>query len=555
MKEFDVCIIGSGAGAGPVAYTLSRLGKKVLVLEKGRWYQREDFTKDEIAVCRRSVYTPSLLDEPQVIEDLEQGQWKAESNADTGWDFWNGSMVGGSSNLMSGYFHRLKPIDFRLKSEFGEIEGSNTVDWPISYEEMEPYYTLVEKIVGVSGRLVQHPMLEPRSDNEYPFPALVEHPVAELFDKACHEQGYHPIPIPRAILTKPRDGRFSCSYSRFCGSYGCSTDAKGSSRAALLNQALATGNCIILPNSMAYKIVTNSKGNAESVRYFDQNGNEQEVRASIVVVACQAIETSRLLLMSKGEKHPNGLGNQNGQVGKNLIFSAGGVGNCKFKREDFKEDQFEGMLVRGPFVNRALQDWYVINDAKLGRMKGGTVDFLLGHPNPIRRANRLKWHQGKLLWGKDLQTKIQEDFYNAIPFQFEIFTDWAPNENCFVSLDGIVKDKWGLPVSKVRVGNLSSDLIPGQYIAPKVEKLLKDMGGGEINSSISGSPSANLVLGGCRFGKDPEKSVLGPDCRIHGTENVYVSDGSFMPTGGSVTPTWTIYANSFRVADIIADRI
>ena len=252
MKEFDVCIIGSGAGGGPVAYTLRQAGYHVLVLEKGPFLKQDDFYKDELACCRRSVYTPSLTEEYHVIEDYagrdEQGdyKWSNESSFDSGSDFWNGNMVGGATNLMSGFFHRLKPEDFRLKSEFGAIDGANVVDWPITYNDLEPYYALVEQIVGVSGKVTPHPHQEPRSNKDFPYPPTLEHPITDFIDQACAAMNIHSLPTPRAILTKPRDAqRRSCEYSGYCGSYGCASGAKGSSRQALLNQAVATGHCQI----------------------------------------------------------------------------------------------------------------------------------------------------------------------------------------------------------------------------------------------------------------------------------------------------------------------
>ena len=163
MTDYDAVIIGSGAGGGAVAWRLARAGKRVLVLEKGPWFSEADYFKDELACCRRSVYTPDLREERHVIEEAAGKGWSATSTHESGWDFWNGNVVGGSSNFMSGFFHRLKPVDFRLRSEFGHIPGANVVDWPIAYEDLEPYYTEVESVVGVSGRVVPHPFLEPRS--------------------------------------------------------------------------------------------------------------------------------------------------------------------------------------------------------------------------------------------------------------------------------------------------------------------------------------------------------------------------------------------------------
>lgn len=554
MTDFDVCIVGSGAGAGPVAYTLSRAGYKVLILEKGPWIKTEQFSKDELACCRRSVFTPMLEDEPQVIEDEDgEGGWSAESTFDSGSDFWNGSLVGGSSNFMSGYFHRLKPKDFRLRSEFGPIEGSNVVDWPIDYEQMEPYYDKVEKVVGVSGKAVPHAHLEPRSTPDFPYPPLAVNKVSELIDKSCTELGFTSLPTARAIISRPKDKRNSCYYSNFCGSYGCSSNAKGSARAALLNDAVATGNCEIRPHSKVYKLFSDATGKVSGVAYYDKNGKKQFVDAKKYVVACQAIETSRLLLTSTGPKHLNGLANNHGQVGKNLVFSGGGSGMGDLYFDTMPADLIDALKIPGLFVNRSLQDWYYFNDRSFGgEAKGGTIDFLWRHSNGVSRANSQKYDDdGNLLWGKPLKRQLETFFKGGRHLRFEVFNDWQPTDNCFVTLDPKVRDKWGDPVARFRIGYHQRDIQVGTFLGEKAERVLKQMGAKNVYSGISGAPPPNLQAGGCRFGNDPKNSVLDKDCRAHGVENLYVTDGSFMPTGGSVAYTFTIYANSFRVADII----
>ena len=561
MSDYDVCIVGSGAGASPVAFSLSQAGYKVLILEKGPWFTEKDFSKDELGCCRRSTFTPKLWEEQHVIEEEIRGEWQAESTFDSGWDFWNGNCVGGSSNFMSGFFHRLKPNDFKLLSTYGPIEGANIADWPISYEDLEPYYAMVEEKVGVSGKVVQHPQLEPRSTADFPFPPTQEHPISKWIDKSCANLNLHPLPVARAILSQPAMGRSSCTYTNYCGSYGCHTGAKGSGRAALLNHAVATGNCEIRPHSKAYKISSDSNGKISSVEYYDLNNQPQTVDAKIYVVACQAIETSRLLLASTGPKHPNGLANNNDNVGKNLIFSAGGVGTGDFSYNKLSNTDAEALKTRGLFVNRSLQDWYEIENAdfstsKNNKLKGGTVDFLFRHANPIARANSQKSdNNGQLLWGRPLQKQLKSYFTEARYLQFEVFNDWLPTDNCFVSLDKKTKDKWGDPVARVRIGAHSHDLKVGRYLADKSETVLAQMGAENIRSSVSDSPPPNLVAGGCRFGNDPESSVLDANCHAHDVENLYVTDGSFMPTGGSVPYTWTIYANAFRVADKIKQKL
>ena len=552
--KYDVCIVGSGAGAGPVAYELSQAGYKVLVLEKGGWYTRDDFFKDEVGVCRRSTFTPLLNNEQHVLEESVENKWVKTPTSDSGWDFWNGNIVGGSSNFMSGYFHRMKPKDFTLKSEYGEIENANIVDWPIDYEDLEPYYTKVESIVGISGKVVKHPYIEPRSTKDYPYKPTNEHIISSWFDKACERQSLYSIPTARAILSSDDGCRNACEYAGYCGSYGCASGAKGSSREALLNKALKTGNCMIMPHSFV-KTLKSNENSIIGAEYIDKEGNTHIVDARIYVVAAQAIETSRLLLNSANEFFPDGLANNSGQVGKNLVFSAGGTGTGAFYYEDVPYEDANALKSVGPFVNRSLQDWYEFKTSKGARIqKGGTIDFLFEHPNAVSRAKRAM-NSGDLVWGDKLKSRLLHHFKNRRIFTFEIFCDWTPHDDCFVDLDKTVKDKWGMPVAKVRIGAHPYDINVGEHMAKKAEELLKEMGAREVTSSITEAPPPNLQAGGCRFGSDPKTSVLNKDCRAHELNNLYISDGSFMPTGGSVPFTWTIYANSFRVADAILNEL
>lgn len=554
--DFDVCVIGSGAGGGPVAYELAMAGYSVLVLEKGPWLTERHYRKDELACCRRSAYAPALGDEQHVIEEpLGDGGWRGTPTSASGWNFWNGNVVGGSSNFMSGFFHRLKPVDFRLRSTFGPIEGANVVDWPIEYADLEPYYDKVEKLVGVSGRAQAHANAEPRSSADFPYPPVQEHPVSQWIDRAAGELGYHALQVPRAILSQPAMQRRSCEYSGFCGSYGCSSGAKGSSRAALLDHAVASGNCELRPNSKVHAIRSNARGAITSVDYFDAAGERQRVDARIYVVACQAVETSRLLLASTGPRFAHGLANNHAQVGRNLLFSAGGAGAGSMVYADFDAKAARQLRLVGPFVNRALDDWYQIRDRELGHVKGGIVEFLWDHPNAVVRAQSAKWLDGSLVWGKPLKRRLEEEFHAARTLNFEVFNDWLPTDDCFVALDPQVKDRWGSPVARMRVGAHPHDLKVGRYLAGRGEQLLRQLGARNVWSSIGASPPPNLQAGGCRFGDAAETSVLDRDCRAHEVENLFVTDGSFMPTGGSVPYTWTIYANSFRVAGRIKAQL
>jgi len=549
---YDVVVIGSGASGGAVAYTLCKAGYKVAVLEKGRLIQRDEFSKDELAYCRRDLVTPNLFDEYHTIEEKVDGKWVSTPTYESGWSFWNGNMVGGSSNLMSGMLHRIHPDDFRLKSKYGEIEGANVVDWPISYEDLEPYYDLTEELVGVSGYYEKHKFEPPRSRAQFTQPPTKENTVVKLLDKSCQNLGIKSSVTPRAVLSQDKEERNACYYSNFCGSYGCSSGAKSSSREALIKPALATGNLTLMSNTHVKSLHTSKKDEVDYAVAIDTiSGKERQIKGKLFVVAAQAHESARLLLNSANKYHPDGLANSSGEIGKNLLFSGGGSGQGELHKNSLKEIKFKELMTMGLFVNRSVLDWYFVDDWWDGKFKGGSVEFMFEHQNIISRAGKHNIENGKLIWGKALGDKIVKRFTQQKSIRFEIFNDWLPNDDCFVSLDETYKDKYGMPVGKLRLEGHPQDVKVGKYIAKKCEGILEEMGAKNIYSSITSGASQNLVAGGCRFGNDPKTSVLDKNCKAHDVNNLYVADASFMPTGGSVAYTWTIYANAFRVADEI----
>ncbi len=554
--KYDVVIVGSGASGGAVAYTLCKAGYKVAVLEKGRLLKREEFSKDELAYARRDIVTPNLFEEYHTIEEKIGGKWVATPTYESGWSFWNGNIVGGSSNLMSGMLHRMHPDDFRLKSKYGEIQGANVVDWPISYEELEPYYALAEELVGITGKYEKHPYEPPRSTVDFPQPPTKENAVVKLLDKSCKALDIAPLVTPRAVLSQDKGHRNACYYSNFCGSYGCSSGAKGSSREALLKPALATGNLTLMSNAYVKYLHTSKKDEVEYAVAVDTiTGKEKHISAKMFVVAAQAHESARLLLNSSNIYHPHGLANSSGELGKNLIFSAGGSGQGELHKESLKHIKFEDLMTTGLFVNRSILDWYFIDHWWDGKFKGGSVEFMFEHQNIISRARKNNEENGKLVWGKALGERLVKRFTESKSIRFEIFNDWLPNDDCFVTLDENHKDKYGIPVGKLRLEAHPQDMKVGKYIAKKCEKVLEEMGAKNIYSAVSSAPPQNLVAGGCRFGDDPKTSVLNKYCQAHDVPNLFVADASFMPTGGSVPYTWTIYANAFRVGDYMVKQL
>ncbi|MBL8952347.1 MAG: GMC family oxidoreductase [Myxococcaceae bacterium] len=550
----DIVIIGSGAGGGPMAFELTKAGHKVVVLEKGPHYQQSDFVHDEILNSRRNFFMPLPWDEPHLLRS-------GNTNFKHSNDAWTANCVGGGTVHMSGYFYRLKPVDFRLRTELGAVKGANLADWPITYEELEPFYEKAEYELGVSGNAVPHPMLEPRKKN-YPLPPLRSHPIGDEIDKVCKGLGWHSIPTARGILSREHQGRAPCTYCTLCGSYGCEHGAKASTNASLIPRALATGNLDLRPKCMAKEITVDAKGNCKSVIYIDPEGVEQEQPAKYVIVSCTAVESARLLLMSKSSRFPNGLGNDSGQLGKNLMFSSFGESRAHFKVSTTKERWPWLAESREPFVNRSLQDFYWMPDDKFGFRKGGTLGFMWTHPNPIFAAAHIAGRGEKGVFGKALKDRLRE-YRDSKILQFEIYGEFLPTDGTNVTLsdksptkDGkVVTDKYGLPVAAITVTRHPLDLTMTKFLVERGEEVLQSLNPDRVQRLGVAGETMILQSGTARMGKDPATSFLDRDCRSHVVKNLYVVDGSFMPTSGGVPVTLTIAANSFRVAKSFNERL
>ena len=542
----DVCIVGSGAGGGPMALQLGRAGFKVVVLEKGPWYKKEDFVHDEILNSRRNFFMPLPWDEPHLLRAGAERPYTRSNEA------WTANCVGGGTVHMSGYFYRLKPMDFRLKSTLGPVKGANVVDWPIRYEDLAPYYDLAEEELGVSGDAVPHPFLEPRKAN-YPLPPLFEHPVAQELDRVCKGLGWHAIPTARGILSRGYKGRNPCSYCTLCGSYGCENDAKSGTNASLIPAAVATGNVEVRPNCMAAEVTVDAKGNAKSVVYLDAEGVRQEQPARVVVVSCTAVESARLLLNSVSARFPKGLANDNGLVGRNLVFSSFGESKAGFRVSKQKAKK-AWLGVDAPFVNRSLQDFYLMPDDRFGFRKGGTLGFMWVHPNPIFAAVGLAKKGKDGIFGKALKDAMRE-YRDTRQLQFEIYGEFLPTDGTYVTVDGNVKDRYGLPVAAITLTRHPTDFVMTKFLVERGEEVLQALEPDSLTRVGTQGETTILQGGTCRFGTDPATSVLDKHCRAHAVKNLYVVDGSFMPTSGGVPVTLTIAANSFRVATHLVERL
>jgi choline dehydrogenase-like flavoprotein len=529
--EVDFVVIGSGPAGGSVARELSRRGFDVLLLEQGRWYQRSDFTHDELGVILNGKYSAPGDLHPQTYrktpdEKAERRQYLTYAMG-----------VGGSSMHFAANYWRFRPIDFNELTKRGGVDGASLADWPITYDDLEPYYTAVEWAIGVSGKGGVDPNDAPRS-RDYPVPPLPAHGPGTLLEIGAKKLGLQAIPAPMAILSQPYKGREACHNCGFCWFFPCEWGAKSGTNFTMVPEAVRSGKCEVRTECKARKIETDDSGRATGVIYFDKNKKEVFQRAKAVFLCANGAESPRLLLMSKSNRFPDGLGNQGGVVGKHLMFNGGSNSYGMF------EHPVNGH--RGPPVTRIVLHTYEL-DPSLNLGGGGGFDFRMPFP-PILSA--LNTPPDLPNWGSGYKSFLKTFYTHHC--QAWGHTSSLPVETNRVDLDPELKDAWGLPAVRVTFKEHEHDRRLQKYFGERGNELLtaagatKVWGGGDVPEEPGGSVH---LLGTCRMGNDPNTSVVDKDNRVHGMPNLFVVDGSSLVTCGRGQPTLTIQALAFRAAD------
>lgn len=553
--DCDAVVVGSGPAGATVAHTLTAAGWSVVVLEKGRNHLLDleppygplgHFSNDEVKFVQRHFLGPDPLVEPRSFrrsaadgDRLMVGHVNALP-----------STVGGGGVHADAKLPRLQEDDFRLHSTLGPIAGADVADWPVSYDDLEPFYAEAERLVGVAGEET-NPFAAWRS-TPFPMPPGPDMYGAVLSMAAAERRGLHPYRAPTGANSEPYDGRPACNNCGFCGFYGCPIEAKGDP-VALLRRALRTGRCEIRPESHVVEVALGGSGRqASGVRYRDADGEQQEVTARFVVLAAGAFETSRLLLRQ-------GLANSSGLVGRNLMFH--------FQTLTVGAFPFPMHGMRGRSVTAAHDDHIGGDDAQgraateagLPWVRGGLVEHG-GAGQPVQEAlvYGAGAHHGKAMRDSSLRERLW-----VFTMQGE---DLAQPTNR-IDLDPQVRDAWGLPAGRVTYAPHAHELVASAHAAPILEAVLREAGaewtitstsppiGADADTSPLGiAPASYHIMGTCRMGDDPATSVVGPEGRFWDVDNMICADSSVFPTSSGYNPTLTIMAMAARIAHLLTDQ-
>jgi gluconate 2-dehydrogenase alpha chain len=560
-EKTDVVIVGVGAAGGILAAELAKAGMKVIGLERGPRLKTADFQLDELRYFQRLDLRPDPKRQP--VTWRPNGNARANRTNEQN----NGNQAGGGTVHYGTLSWRMHENDFRARSatveRYGEKaipEDSSLVDWPVSYADLEPFYDRAEYELGVSGKAGNlkgtkvdggNPLEAPRA-REYPMPPLQVDQAGAVFEGGAKKLGLHPFASPRAITSQAYQGRPPCSYCSFCQAFGCFIGAKSSILVTKLPEADASGNFKLITGAMCYRV--NSKDDrATGVSYYGPDGSDNTIEAEIVIVAPFIYDNTRLLLLSKTDKFPNGLANSSGHLGKHLMAH---IGARVFATYDDRRIN----IFMGPSAQR-----HSIDDFNADNFDHGGLKFIRGaqmsvapaalEAGPIGTTMGLATPPGTPRWGAAYRDFIAHAFTRYVGITAQ--TENLPYADQMIDLDPNVRDAWGLPAPRMTYDwRRPNERARIEFMQNKLEEIARASGASKVWRAPlgQGAPGAHHE-GGTRMGSDPKSSVVNRYCQTWDLPNLFVVGSSTFPTMGSgFNPTLTIQALAYLTADAIVNK-
>ena len=552
-RTYDVCIVGSGAGGGMAAKVLCEAGADVVMIEAGpMWDAAKDSKMSTWAYQspRRGAATPT---KPFGEFDGCIGGWEIDGEpytqgSGTTFDWFRARMLGGRTNHWGRISLRFGPDDFKRKS----IDGLGD-DWPITHEDLKPYYDKLDRLVGIFGSM-EHLPNEP--DGVFlppPEPRCYERLIKQAADRlkiTC-------IPSRLSILTRPLNDRPACHYCGQCGR-GCATHSNFSSPSVLLPPALATGRLHIITNAMAREVLSDESGLAAGVSYVNRSDRrDYAVRARTVVLAASACESARLLLNSKSSRFPDGLANSSGTVGRSLTDSTG------LTVSGFIPKLAQGVPHNEDGVGGAhlYMPWWLDNR---------TLDFPRGYHIELGGGRRapgfgfmggIQRYNGVGGYGQSLKDDYRRFYGSTVSFSGR--GEMVPNDETYCEIDPKVVDTYGIPVLRFHFRFTDHEYRQAKHMQETFREIIHEMGGTPLSPMPSRAEGYGLENGGriihevgtTRMGLDPKTSVVDATCRAHDVKNLFIADGGPFVSNADKNVTWTILALAMRTAEAIVRLI
>jgi choline dehydrogenase-like flavoprotein len=562
-KSKTAVIIGSGAGGSMAALALAQSGRfdRITVLEKGpNYYEGLDrpnfnemtvaFSNDEIKFGQRAGAgtAPDSLDDPDLLLDPRSFRSSASVVREFVGDVQTlPQLVGGALTHADWKARRLRPADFRLKTladQFGyDIAHSTTVDWPISYDDLEPFYALAEQIIGVQGPAQMPAPFAPRRSGPYPMPPGVPQYLALVVTAGAKRLGLSPYPAPTGITSRPYRGRPACNDCGF-DDLPCAIGARGIPALTALRDALLTGKVSVRPDSHVFRLTMGNGGRAvESVAFLDEDGKTRELTADVFVLAASAIESARLCLLS---------GFSNPLIGANLMFHRQTTAIGIFAQQLHGHRGRTASFVWDDFAGPAeIADYKNFRSGGAPLPRGGTIEIAGGPPvimegqlYPFGVAHKQMMRQSSLREHLTNVTMQGEDL---------------PQASNRVDLDPDLKDSHGFPVARITYAGHPYELNAAAHYQPIMVDVMNAAGALEAMAvtaaETSPIPGSRHIMGTLRMGNDPASSVTDANGKFHSVANLYAADGSVFPTSGPMNPSLTIMALGHRIGTLAARTV